>query len=102
MKAPTSTPLSGSLASMTWTHVPGTIRAPFRRFAINRHWTSPMLSRPFATTCYSAPYPGGGDLQVIVDFKAVVELTPDMLDQLRRPFQGLAEMGQWGGMAGEK
>jgi hypothetical protein len=61
-----------------------------------------MLSRPFATTCYSAPSPGGGNLQVIVDFEPVVELTPDMLEQLRRPFQGLAEMGQWGGMAGEK
>jgi len=61
-----------------------------------------MLSRPFATTCYSAPFPGGGNLQVAVDFTPVIELTPDVLDQLRRPFRGLAAMGQWGGMAGDK
>lgn len=61
-----------------------------------------MLSRPFATTCYSAPLPGGGNLQVAVNFEPVNELTQDVLDRLRRPFQGLAAMGQWGGMAGEK
>jgi hypothetical protein len=61
-----------------------------------------MIARPFATTCFSAPFPGDGNLQVAVEFERNVELTPDVLDRLRRPFQGLAAMGQWGGMAGDK
>jgi hypothetical protein len=60
-----------------------------------------MLSRPFTTTCHSALAPGGGSLQVTVSFEPVKPLTEDLLDRLRRPFQGLADMGQWGGMAGE-
>jgi hypothetical protein len=60
-----------------------------------------MLSRPFATTCYSAPSPGGGNLQVTVNFEPVTELTQDVLDRARRPFEGLAKVGRWGGMAGE-
>lgn len=61
-----------------------------------------MLSRPFVTHCQSAPLKGGGNLQVVVQFKTGVELTKDLVTNLRRPFQGLAKMGQWGGMAGDK
>ena len=60
-----------------------------------------MLARPFATACSSSPLAGGGNLQVIVDFKPGNDISDDMLTQLRRPFQGLADMGKWGGMAGE-
>jgi len=61
-----------------------------------------MLSRPFATTCYSEPSEGGGNLQVTVDFEPTNTLTEDVLERLRRPFQGLAQMGRWGGMAGDR
>ena len=61
-----------------------------------------MLSRPFTTTCHSVPFPGGGNLQVMVRFEPADELTQDVLEQLRRPFQGLADMGRWGGMAGDQ
>lgn len=36
-----------------------------------------------------------------VSFEPVKQLTEELLDRLRRPFQALADMGQWGGMAGE-
>lgn len=61
-----------------------------------------MLSRPFTTTCRTAPYPASGNLQVIVNFEPETELTEDILGRLRRPFEGLAAMGRWGGMAGDK
>lgn len=61
-----------------------------------------MLSRPFATHCHSAPLSGGGNLQVIVQFKPGVDFTEDLLISLRQPFRALATIGQWGGMAGDK
>lgn len=61
-----------------------------------------MLYRPFATHCHSAPLSRGGNLQVILQLKAGVELNEDLLASLRRPFRGLSKMGQWGGMAGDR
>jgi len=60
-----------------------------------------MLIRPFTTHCYSTTTPRGGNLQVIVDFEAGADFAPDLLERLNRPFRGLADMGIWGGMAGE-
>ena len=60
-----------------------------------------MLARPFATACYSSPLSEGTSLQVIVDFSPGVDISDDKLMQFRRPFQGLADVGKWGGMAGE-
>lgn len=61
-----------------------------------------MLSRPFLTACHSIPLAGGGSLQVAVSFAPGVDLTQGILHRVRRPFQGLSAMGQWGGMAGER
>ena len=61
-----------------------------------------MLSRPFHTACHSTPYSVAGSLQVAVSFAPGVHFTQDILDRVRRPFQGLSAMGQWGGMAGER
>ena len=60
-----------------------------------------MLSRPFRTDCFSTPLSGGGNLQIIVEFKPGSDLASKIPAQLRRPFQGLADMAQWGGMAGK-
>ncbi len=40
-------------------------------------------------------------MQVILRLKRNIELTEDLIVNLRRPFRGLANMGQWGGMAGD-